>query len=315
MTSYLELLRAGKLPNASLYLLVGSDATVHRDIVAKLVRGMVDNPELNYKTVLCGADTPYEELEAFAEEYPMLSRRRLMWLDGVDRLSPRVRTALGAWLPRRNPTTVVVLSAGQAATSKKKPTRKKAAAVESQPLEVLAGEQGVTIVCELRVPKGYRDQTPDERVGWLELELGKRGLTAAADARQAFLARVGNGLAELRNELDKLENYLGQRKAATKLDVESIIAYTPTAQLFLLTGRVQRKDAAGALACWSEALAGGAAPLQVLGYLHAALKETATVPLLQALTDADEQIKSGADAAVEVEMLLVRLCQGRAAHA
>lgn len=247
----------------------------------------------------------------------MLSRLRLLWLDGIDKLSPRVRNALAAWLPRRNPTTIVVVSSGKAESSKKKaPPKKKttAAAPESEPLEAVAGSLGVTILAELRMPKTAWDKTPDERSAWLDLELPKRGLQASHDAREAFLSRVGNGLSELRNELDKLQTYLGERTSLSRADVEAIVATTPSAQLFQLTSRVQRKDAAGALQCWNDCQKGGAAPLQVLGYLLSALKENATVPLLSALADADGQIKTGADPAVEVELLLVRLCQGRASH-
>src|SRR5262249_27218467 len=124
---------------------------------ARLVRGLVKEPDLNYRHVRVSESTRYDELEAFAEEYPMMSPHRLLWVDGIDKLSPPAREALTAYIPRRPPTAVLVLS-GPTLTD----GGRRGKAGEGPSLEDVAAQNGMVVLCDIRVPDLF-GRGPDDR--------------------------------------------------------------------------------------------------------------------------------------------------------
>ncbi|HEY3997470.1 MAG TPA: hypothetical protein VGO93_01300 [Candidatus Xenobia bacterium] len=306
MTPYIDLLRAGRLTPARTYLLVGTDATVHHDVVTRLTRGLVQNPELNFVRVRAGEQTRFEDILAEAEAFPMLSKRRLVWVDALDRLSAAVRANLAAWLPDVNSTTTLVLSVGPKADGRKPARGKKE---EGASPEEVAERLGVTIQCELRFPRTPWDKSPDDRPAWLGLELERRNLAAPVDARQALLGRLGGSLGELRCELDKLQAWLGKRAAITVADVEAVVCRSAVGGMQELSGLLQRKDSRSLLRLYRELIDGGVAPFQILSYAGSVVRGTASPAGLRTLVEAEVAAKSGTDPTLAVELALVQLCQ------
>jgi DNA polymerase-3 subunit delta len=95
--------------------------------------------------------------------------------------------------------------------------------------------------------------------------LGQSGKSVEPRAREVILARAGDELRGLQQELDKLVLFVGERPAIRAGDVESIFADQGEGWIFDLTRAIGERDAAGALLQLARLLAQGEHPLRLLG--------------------------------------------------
>lgn len=95
--------------------------------------------------------------------------------------------------------------------------------------------------------------------------LRQSGKSIEPQAREMILARAGDELRGLQQELDKLLLYVGERPAIRAADVEVIFSDCGDGWIFDLTGAIGARDAAGALAQLARLLAQGEHPLRLLG--------------------------------------------------
>jgi DNA polymerase-3 subunit delta len=95
--------------------------------------------------------------------------------------------------------------------------------------------------------------------------LGQTGKSVEPQAREMILARAGDELRGLQQELDKLVLFVGERPAIRAGDVESIFADQGEGWIFDLTRALGERDAAGALSQLARLLAQGEHPLRLLG--------------------------------------------------
>ena len=95
--------------------------------------------------------------------------------------------------------------------------------------------------------------------------LGQSGKSVEPQAREMILARAGDELRGLQQELDKLVLFVGERPAIRASDVESIFADQGEGWIFDLTRAIGERDAAGALSQLARLLAQGEHPLRLLG--------------------------------------------------
>ena len=95
--------------------------------------------------------------------------------------------------------------------------------------------------------------------------LGQSGKSVEPEAREMILARAGDELRGLQQELDKLVLFVGERPAIRAGDVASIFADQGEGWIFDLTRAIGERDAAGALSQLARLLAQGEHPLRLLG--------------------------------------------------
>ena len=95
--------------------------------------------------------------------------------------------------------------------------------------------------------------------------LGQSGKSVDPQAREMILARAGDELRGLLQELDKLVLFVGERSAIRASDVEMIFADQGEGWIFDLTRAIGERDAAGALSQLARLLAQGEHPLRLLG--------------------------------------------------
>jgi DNA polymerase-3 subunit delta len=102
--------------------------------------------------------------------------------------------------------------------------------------------------------------------------LRQSGKSIEPQAREMILARAGDELRGLQQELDKLLLYVGERPAVRAADVEVIFADCGAGWIFDLTRAIGARDAAGALAQLARLLAQGEHPLRLLGTVAAEMR-------------------------------------------
>ena len=103
-----------------------------------------------------------------------------------------------------------------------------------------------------------------------QLEQGKK--TLEAQAREMILVRAGDDLRGLRQELDKLMLFVGDRPTIRATDVETILADRGEGWIFDLTRAIGDRDASAALGQLARLLAQGEHPLKILGTVAAEIR-------------------------------------------
>jgi len=98
------------------------------------------------------------------------------------------------------------------------------------------------------------------------------GKTIEPQAREMILARAGDDLRSLRQELDKLGLFVGERSTIRAVDVATIFADQGEGWIFDLTRTIGERDALGALSQLRRLLAQGEHPLRLLGTLASELR-------------------------------------------
>jgi len=117
--------------------------------------------------------------------------------------------------------------------------------------------------------KYYDNQIPE-----FVTEYGREtGVGFSEEGLRAFCGRVGNNLQEIVGELDKLFNYLGDRKLVDVGDVKAIVSDIRIDSIFELTDALGLRDRGRALVLLERLLAEGVAPLLVLSMITRHLRQ------------------------------------------
>ena len=95
--------------------------------------------------------------------------------------------------------------------------------------------------------------------------LRQSGKSVEPQAREMILARAGDDLRGLQQELEKLVLFVGERPAIRAQDVDAIFVDHGEGWIFDLTRALGERDAAGALGQLARLLAQGEHPLRLLG--------------------------------------------------
>jgi len=106
--------------------------------------------------------------------------------------------------------------------------------------------------------------------------LRQSGKTIEPQAREMILVRAGDELRGLRQELDKLGLFVGERSMIRAIDVAAIFADHGEGWIFDLTRAIGERDALSALSQLSRLLAQGEHPLRLLGTLASEVRRLLT---------------------------------------
>jgi len=125
-----------------------------------------------------------------------------------------------------------------------------------------------SLVVNCSVPKGETraDRMAREAVTQAAVDeaLAMAGKTMAADARRRLTDWTGFDLRTLAGNLEKLINFVGDRKTIRDADVTSVLQRTRKDPIFAFTNAVADRDLAGALLLMQSLLDDGMHPLQLL---------------------------------------------------
>jgi DNA polymerase-3 subunit delta len=102
--------------------------------------------------------------------------------------------------------------------------------------------------------------------------LGQTKKTTEPAAREMIVARAGDELRGLQQELEKLLLFVGERPSIRAADVEAIMADRGEGWIFDLTRAIGARDACTALAQLSRLLGQGQHPLKILGTIAAEIR-------------------------------------------
>jgi len=232
-----------------IYLLEGEELLLRREVLAAIENAALgSDPSTRAfgRQVFPGAEARVEDILAAAAGMPMFGERRLVIVDGVDRLRKNDREALVPALGTVPDTTVLVLIAdkldGRLTTTRDLRARAALIPVSELPAAL--------------VPK------------WIAARFQALGHTVAPAAVQQLFALAGPTLSALAGEIEKVSLYVGAKKAVTIEDVNRVVAGGLGSTLDELVSAVGERDLPRALRSLARVLEAGEEPLRVLGFLN-----------------------------------------------
>lgn len=164
---------------------------------------------------------------------------------------------------------------------------------------------------------------------WIAQAAAQRGKKITTDAARLLADWIGPDLARLDSEVEKLSLYAGSREALNAADVAAVVAASPGVGPFALTNALERGQLKQALEALAATLATRGEEFRLMSVLvwflrsrrqknagygrrtpgagPAQLRRKVEIDLRRVLA-ADLAIKTGADRAATLQILVVKLC-------
>ena len=192
-----------------------------------------------------GAEAEPASVRDAVETLPMMSPVRLVILKDAHELNEKDWDMLMPLIEEPVSTTAFILVASKI-DKRKKPIKRFL-------------EKGVVV--EFKRP--YDNQIPD----WIRSLSKKHGLRLDADGVDLFHQLVGSNLQDIDAELEKLAQYLGERKQASPDDILKTVSRVRIDSVFDLTDAIGNNDRARALDCLVNLLDNGQNEVGVLALI------------------------------------------------
>ena len=212
----------------SVYFLMGEEA-YYIDAISNFIESTILSEEEKgfNQMVLYGRDVSIDDIVSHAKRYPMMAERQVIIVKEAQDLS-RTIEGLVAYLENPQPTTVLVFCYKYKTLDKRKKLSKtiakNAVLFESKKL--------------------YENQVPD----WIRRVLSGRGHTITPKAAQMLVEFLGNDLAKINNELQKLQLIMQPGEQITPQLIEENIGISKDFNNFELQKAIGEKNVKRAFA-------------------------------------------------------------------
>jgi DNA polymerase-3 subunit delta len=226
------------------YLFLGPERFLRREAIAAL-EATVDEAFRAFNVdAVSAAEAGVEAALDLARQLPMMARRRLVVVSGVDAIKEASEERLEAYLKDPAPEAVVVFVADSLDMRRRASTAisKAATVVRFDPL------------------------SEAEALRWVESRVRARGCQIDRGALGALVDLTGTGLTRLAVEVDKLTTHAGGGSIGLQA-VQSLVSRAREHEVWDLTDAILERDRKRALRVLSRQLAAGEEPLGLLGLL------------------------------------------------
>jgi DNA polymerase-3 subunit delta len=238
------------------YIFHGPDVLSRNETLDKLREQMGDPSlaDLN-TTVLDGESLTLGELQGVCDSLPFMLDRRLVIvhnyltrLGGGGKRDAEALDALAGYLPAM-PDTVRLIFAEVDTLPKNHPILKIAGKHKEGHVQIFTGPG-----------RG-------EMSGWVVQRVEAKGATIERPAADALVIAVGDDLRLLDSEIEKLAIYTGHERPIAADDVDLLVPYAGTANVFAMVDAIGRRDGRTALRGLHKLLDENAAPLYLLSMI------------------------------------------------
>ena len=191
------------------YFLIGDDDFLKDEATNRIVAAHLDPATRDFNLdQLRAADVTPETLASTLQTPPMMSAWRVLVLRDAQHLasSARLREPIEAVLDAAPGGLAVVLVAQIPDRSRAQfyeTLKRKARTVEFQPLN------------------------PGDAPGWILERAGAYGIEVDADAARALAAAAGGSTGAMIRELEKLRDFVGERRRVTREDIAAVVGHIP----------------------------------------------------------------------------------------
>lgn len=231
------------------YLLTGDEAFLLRSYKKRLKAAIIGDDDMNYS--YCeGKDIDVNSVIDNAQTLPFFSERKLIVIEN----SGWCKTGGGemaAYFDNPCENTYFIFIETEA--DKRNKLYKK------------ISELGY--VCEMNHPK------LDELVNWSAGMLMRQGKKITRSDLEMFLESTGNDMELVKNELDKLISYVGDKDYISREDIESVTTVTLTNKVYDMCRAITQKKHTEAMHLYEDLLALREAPMSILYKIERQFKQ------------------------------------------
>lgn len=211
---------------APIYFLTGEEPYYIDGICNYIDKNVLAEEEKGFnQVILYGKDTTIDDIIAQAKRYPMMAERQVVIVKEAQDLAKTI-DQLESYVANPQPSTVLVICYKY----KKLDARKK--------LSKFIKEKGVLFESK----KLYDNQVPD----WIMRVLAGKGYTIAPKAAQMLTDFLGNDLAKINNELEKLQIIIPKNSEITPAIIEENIGISKDYNNFELQNAIGERNMAKA---------------------------------------------------------------------
>jgi DNA polymerase-3 subunit delta len=241
---FAQVVHAGRIP--PLLLVYGEEGYLVERAVRLVTDAVVPRESRDFNlSVVYGRELKGHEVIEQARTLPVFASRRLVVIRNVHEAPADQLEALAGYLDEAVPETVLL------ATAVSIDKRRRFFQKFDQAGELVEFRR----LYENQLPQFIRDRAKES------------GLTFTAAALKLFCRRVGNNLAEVMAELDKLASYVGAHDFIEEPDVAAVVSDTRVESVFAMTDAIGAGECALSLRLLHRLLDDGQPPLVVLSML------------------------------------------------
>jgi DNA polymerase-3 subunit delta len=286
-------------PYKPVYVLYGDDDYLRDEHRRKIVAEVVGEADPQLAVASFDADVELAEVLDSLRTLPLMTPSRLVIVRDADEFVSKHRQALEDYLRRPSPTGALLLMTGSWPSTTN--------------LAKMVAKIGQAISCSAA--------SAGNLSRWLAQAAQKRGKKLDAEASRLLEQFVGEHLAALDAEVEKLSLYVGQRHVITAQDVSLLTVATAETAPFALVNAIAASNVKEALTVLDKTLTRRGLEFQVLGqiawYLRSAAKGSSYRPgrppaRIQAdfrrVLAADLAMKSGGEPRATMQDLVLAMC-------
>lgn len=210
----------------SIYFLFGDEPYLLNQCVDRFKYAVLDENTIDFNySLFYSADAEISTVIDTVETLPVFTPHRLIILKNAHELKDSELIQLEPILENPVESSVLVIFA------EKVDKRKKA-------IKILLDKA----VC-VEFKKPYDNQVPQ----WISHLAQNAGLSIKTDAVHRLHRLVGNNLSELENQIQKIQQYIGERTLIEIADVNSVVSFSREENIFDFTKAIGQKDRVKAL--------------------------------------------------------------------
>lgn len=251
----------------TVFLFVGDDDYSKVKAIDDLASSFFDGPapELDYK-VFYGDESTASDILSLTSTIPFLSKKRMVVIRDFESLAKEDKKSIFSYMKNPSQSSYLVIESGNAALLKEQ------------------------TVLEYANVKRFDKPKETEITSFISKMLSSSGKKIDEDALSILKETQGNDTAYLKNELDKLVSFVGEKKSICREDVEEVVGKSLVSSAFDITWAIGRKDAKNALKIAYELVSNGKRHHEIIGILGWHLKRLLEASALYAEGKSDSYI-------------------------
>ncbi|MCD8124312.1 MAG: DNA polymerase III subunit delta [Lachnospiraceae bacterium] len=222
------------------YLIYGEEAYLRQSLKRRLREAVVGDDTMNY-TYMEGKDADAGAIIEMAQTMPFFAPRRLILVENSG-FFKQASEELAAYLPEMPETACLVFV--EEAVDRRNKLYKRVASL------------GYAAEC--------KRQTPAELKRWTARGLAQAGKKATEATVDEFLTRTGDDMENIRQELEKLIGYVGERQIVTTQDVETITTVQLGDRIFEMIDAIANRNQKKALDLYYDLLMLREPPMKIM---------------------------------------------------
>jgi DNA polymerase-3 subunit delta len=217
-TEFITQIEKGKI--SPLYHFTGEEEFLKREAVEKLIEILIEKGLKSFNLYFVQArETKAEEIINLCATLPFGSRKRMVVVYDIQKLHPRHKEELSKYLPHIPESSCLILFSNKVDKRLKFYQDIKQTATEIE----------------------FSSLKDDEVSDWIGERVEKYRKKMEPKGVALLLEAVGNNLFELSNELEKLAIYVQEQELIDLEDIENVVGYTKTANIFQLNQAIGEK--------------------------------------------------------------------------